>query len=91
MRPLYFSNSTYRFTRRNASDIDKFFNFFAQLNIAAAGNTLSLGSGSELQSYREVGPNLFRLEGGSDLIGGRDEPFRIETARGLGYRLIPEP
>lgn len=64
----------YRFTRRNASDIDKFFNFFAQLNIAAAGNTLSLGSGSERQLYREVGPNLFRLEGGSNLIGFRTNP-----------------
>ncbi|WP_172196775.1 serine hydrolase domain-containing protein [Saccharibacillus qingshengii] len=64
---------SYRFTRRNISDIDKFFNFFAQLNIAAAGNTLSLGSGSEQQRYREIAPDLFQLEGGADQIGFRTD------------------
>lgn len=60
---------SYQFTRRNISDIDKFFNFFAQLNVTIADNKLSLGSGSEQQLYREIGPNLFQLEGGTDQIG----------------------
>lgn len=60
---------SYQFTRRNLSDIDKFFNFFAQLNVTIADNKLSLGSGSEQQLYRAIGPNLFQLEGGTDQIG----------------------
>ncbi|WP_235441602.1 serine hydrolase [Paenibacillus sp. IHB B 3415] len=60
---------SYQFTRRNISDIDKFFNFFAQLNVTIADNKLSLGSGSEQQLYRAIGPNLFQLEGGTDQIG----------------------
>ncbi|GGF85786.1 FmtA-like protein [Paenibacillus albidus] len=59
---------SYQFTRRNISDIDKFFNFFAQLNVAIVDNKLSLGSGSEQQLYRETGPNLFQLEGGTEQI-----------------------
>lgn len=37
---------------------------------------------------RTVDVHISRLR---EKFGGRDEPFRIETARGLGYRLIPEP
>ncbi|WP_256706352.1 serine hydrolase domain-containing protein [Paenibacillus sp. FSL R7-0337] len=69
---------SYQFTRHNSSDIDKFFNFFAQLNVSIAGNKLSLGSGSEQQLYREISPNLFQLEGGTDQIGFRtDESGKV--------------
>lgn len=61
----------YQFTRRNISDIDKFFNFFAQLNVSVEDNKLSLGSGSEQQLYREVSPNMFQLEGGTEQIAFR--------------------
>ncbi|KTD83240.1 hypothetical protein UQ64_03595 [Paenibacillus etheri] len=61
----------YQFTRRNISDIDKFFNFFVQLNVSVEDNKLSLGSGSEQQLYREVGPNLFQLEGDTEQIAFR--------------------
>ncbi|WP_341347062.1 serine hydrolase [Paenibacillus sp. FSL H3-0469] len=60
---------SYQFTRRNISDIDKFFNFFAQLNVTAVDNKISLGSGSEQQLYRAIAPNLFQLEEGTDQIG----------------------
>ncbi|WP_245648129.1 serine hydrolase domain-containing protein [Paenibacillus borealis] len=62
---------TYQFTRRNFSDIDKFFNFFAQLKVAVVDNKLSLGSGSEQQLYREIAPDLFQHEGGTEQIGFR--------------------
>jgi CubicO group peptidase (beta-lactamase class C family) len=61
----------YQFIRRNISDIDKFFNFFVQLNVSIVNNKLSLGSGSEQQLYREIGPNLFQREGGTEQIGFR--------------------
>ncbi|WP_081951033.1 serine hydrolase domain-containing protein [Paenibacillus sp. FSL H7-0737] len=61
----------YQFTRRNISDIDKFFNFFAQLNVSVEDNKLSLGSGSEQQLYSEVSPNMFQLEGGTEQIAFR--------------------
>ncbi|WP_081393213.1 serine hydrolase domain-containing protein [Paenibacillus odorifer] len=61
----------YQFTRRNISDIDKFFNFFAQLNVSVEDNKLSLGSGSEQQLYNEVSPNMFQLEGGTEQIAFR--------------------
>lgn len=60
---------SYQFTRRNISDIDKFFNFFAQLNVTVVDNKISLGSGSEQQLYRAIAPNLFQLEEGTDQIG----------------------
>ncbi|WP_341187930.1 serine hydrolase domain-containing protein [Paenibacillus sp. FSL H7-0756] len=60
---------SYQFTRRNISDIDKFFNFFAQLNVTTVDNKISLGSGSEQQLYRAIAPNLFQLEEGTDQIG----------------------
>jgi CubicO group peptidase (beta-lactamase class C family) len=79
---------TYQFTRRNHSDIDKFFNFFAQLNVKVKDNKLSLGSGSEQQLYREIAPNLFQLEGGTEQIGFRTNESGKVTHMLLG--MAPE-
>ncbi|WHY20200.1 serine hydrolase domain-containing protein [Paenibacillus sp. G2S3] len=78
----------YQFTRRNISDIDKFFNFFAQLNVSVEDNKLSLGSGSEQQLYREVGPNLFQLEGGTEQIAFRTNDSGKVTHMILG--MVPD-
>lgn len=78
----------YQFTRRNISDIDKFFNFFAQLNVSVEDNKLSLGSGSEQQLYSEVGPNLFQLEGGTEQIAFRTNESGKVTHMILG--MIPD-
>ncbi|WP_440832294.1 serine hydrolase domain-containing protein [Paenibacillus sp. 22594] len=74
---------SYQFTRRNISDIDKFFNFFVQLNVTIVDNKLSLGSGSEQQLYREIGPNLFQHEGGTEQIG-----FRTNGAGKVTHMLL---
>jgi CubicO group peptidase (beta-lactamase class C family) len=79
---------SYQFTRRNISDIDKFFNFFAQLNVSVVDNKLSLGSGSEQQLYREIGLNLFQHEGGTEQIGFRTDDSGKVTHMLLG--LVPE-
>ncbi|MBY3622915.1 beta-lactamase family protein [Acinetobacter sp. CUI P1] len=78
----------YQFTRRNISDIDKFFNFFAQLNVSVEDNKLSLGSGSEQQLYREVGPNMFQLEGGTEQIAFRTNESGKVTHMILG--MVPD-
>jgi CubicO group peptidase (beta-lactamase class C family) len=79
---------SYQFTRRNISDIDKFFNFFAQLNVSVEDNKLSLGSGSEQQLYREVGPNMFQLEGGAEQIAFRTNESGKVTHMILG--MVPD-
>lgn len=79
---------SYQFTRRNISDIDKFFNFFAQLNVSVEDNKLSLGSGSEQQLYREVGPNMFQLEGGTEQIAFRTNESGKVTHMILG--MVPD-
>ncbi|WP_231578295.1 serine hydrolase domain-containing protein [Paenibacillus sp. FSL H7-0357] len=64
---------SYQFTRRNFSDIDKFFSFFSQINVTVSDNKLSLGSGSEQQLYVPVDTNLFQHEGGAEQIGFRTD------------------
>ncbi|WP_405175670.1 serine hydrolase domain-containing protein [Paenibacillus sp. FSL H8-0261] len=78
----------YQFTRRNISDIDKFFNFFAQLNVSVEDNKLSLGSGSEQQLYSEVSPNMFQLEGGTEQIAFRTNESGKVTHMILG--MVPD-
>jgi len=74
---------SYQFTRRNFSHIDKFFNFFMQINVSASDNKLSLGSGSEQELYVADGPNLFRQVGGSEQIG-----FRTNDSGKITYMLL---
>lgn len=74
---------SYQFTRRNFSDIDKFFNFFAQIHVAVIDNKLSLGSGSEQMLYEPVGPNLFQQVGGSEHIA-----FRTDGMGKVTYMLL---
>ncbi|MEJ9162986.1 serine hydrolase domain-containing protein [Paenibacillus graminis] len=64
---------SYQFTRRNHTKIDKFFSFLAQINITAAGNRLSVGSGAEQQLYAPIGPDLFQEVGGTRQMGFRTD------------------
>ncbi len=64
---------SYQFTRRNHTDIDKFFSFLSQINVTAEGNRLSIGSGAEQQVFAPIGPNLFQEVGGSHQIGFRTD------------------
>lgn len=75
---------SYQFTRRNFSDIDKFFSFFAQINVTVSDNKLSLGSGSEQQLYVPVDTNLFQHEGGTEQIGFRTDDSGKVTHMLLG-------
>lgn len=74
---------SYEFTRRNFSDIDKFFNFFAQINVAVTENKLSLGRGSEQRLYARVGTNLFQQVGGSEQIA-----FRTDDTGNVTHMLL---
>jgi len=68
----------YQFTRRNHTDIDKFYSFMSKISIEASEGRLLLGSGAEQQVYAPIGPDLFQQVGGSALIGFRtDESGKV--------------
>jgi hypothetical protein len=64
---------SYQFTRRNHTDIDKFFSFLSQISITASDNRLSIGSGAEQQVFAPIGPDLFQEVGGMHQIGFRTD------------------
>ncbi|MFE4709943.1 serine hydrolase domain-containing protein [Paenibacillus sp. NPDC056722] len=75
---------SYEFTRRNFSDIDKFFNFLVQFNVTISDNKLSLGSGSEQAFYAPIGENLFQHVGGTEQIAFRTDDSGKVTHMILG-------
>ncbi|MFF2908316.1 serine hydrolase [Paenibacillus sp. NPDC057934] len=75
---------SYEFTRRNFSDIDKFFNFFVKLNVTVSDNKLSLGSGSEQELYTPIGESLFQRVGGTEQIAFRTDDSGKVTHMILG-------
>ncbi|WP_379196291.1 serine hydrolase domain-containing protein [Paenibacillus sp. GCM10012306] len=75
---------SYEFTRRNFSDIDKFFNFLVQFNVSVSDNKLSLGSGSEQAIYAPIGENLFQQVGGTEQIAFRTDDSGMVTHMLLG-------
>ncbi|OXM17499.1 hypothetical protein CGZ75_05910 [Paenibacillus herberti] len=64
---------SYQFTRRNHSDIDKFFSFMVQINVKAVDNQLIIGSGAEQQVFVPIEPDLFQQVGGSGEIAFRSD------------------
>ncbi|WP_053372662.1 serine hydrolase domain-containing protein [Paenibacillus sp. FJAT-27812] len=69
---------SYQFTRRNHTDIDKFYSFMSQISITAAGEQLSIGSGAEQQLYVPIEPNIFQEVGGTQQIAFRtDESGKV--------------
>jgi len=64
---------SYQFTRRNHSDIDKFFNFLTKISITVSDNRLSIGSGTEQQVYAPIGTDLFQEVGGTNKMGFRTD------------------
>ncbi|GFZ98309.1 FmtA-like protein [Paenibacillus marchantiophytorum] len=64
---------SYQFTRRNHSDIDKFFSFLSQISIGVTDNRLSIGSGAEQQVFAPIGPNLFQDVESAHQIGFRTD------------------
>jgi CubicO group peptidase (beta-lactamase class C family) len=79
---------SYEFTRRNFSDIDKFFNFFLQFNVTVSDNKLSMGSGSEQEFYAPIGENLFQQVGGTEQIAFRTDDSGKVTHMILG--MVPD-
>lgn len=74
---------SYQFTRRNYTDIDKFFGFMSQISIAVTDNGLSIGSGSEQEVFAPVGPDLFQEVGGTHQIA-----FRTDAAGNVTYLFV---
>ncbi|WP_139991794.1 serine hydrolase [Paenibacillus paridis] len=64
---------SYQFTRRNHSDIDKFFSFMAQLSIGVEDNKLVIGSGAEQEVFVPIEPNLFQEVGGTGKLAFRTD------------------
>ncbi|MEC0090721.1 serine hydrolase [Paenibacillus macquariensis] len=64
---------SYQFTRRNHSDIDKFFNFLTKISVTVSENRLSIGSGTEQQVYAPIGTDLFQEVGGTNKMGFRTD------------------
>ncbi|WP_248565536.1 hypothetical protein [Paenibacillus sp. L3-i20] len=73
----------YQFTRRNHSDIDKFYSFMSQISIAVLDNRLTIGSGPEQLVYAPVETNLFQEVGGTSQIG-----FRTDTSGEVTHLLL---
>lgn len=76
---------SYQFTRRNHSDIDKFFNFLVKISITISDNRLSIGSGSDQQVYDPIGPDLFQQVGGTHQMG-----FRTDASGKVTYLFLDE-
>ncbi|WP_438351048.1 serine hydrolase domain-containing protein [Paenibacillus sp. FA6] len=74
---------SYQFTRRNHSDIDKFFNFLVKISITVSDNRLSIGSGADQQVYAPIGPDLFQEVGGTNQMG-----FRTDAAGKVTYLFL---
>jgi CubicO group peptidase (beta-lactamase class C family) len=69
---------SYQFTRRNHTDIDKFYSFMSKISIAASDNRLFIGSGAEQQVFEPIGPDVFQQVGGTERIGFRtDESGKV--------------
>lgn len=69
---------SYQFTRRNHTDIDKFYSFMSKISVAASGNRLFIGSGAEQQVFEPIGPDVFQQIGGEGRIGFRtDESGKV--------------
>ncbi|MEC0228249.1 serine hydrolase domain-containing protein [Paenibacillus alba] len=64
---------SYQFTRRNSTDIDKFFSFMSQMSVAVSDNRLSLGNGAEQQVFALIAPDLFQEVGGTHQIAFRTD------------------
>ncbi|BBH22446.1 FmtA-like protein [Paenibacillus baekrokdamisoli] len=62
---------SYKFTRRNYSDIDKFYGFMTEMNISISDNKLAIGQGEEQMLYVPIGQDLFQQVGGPHQIGFR--------------------
>ncbi|ASA23323.1 serine hydrolase domain-containing protein [Paenibacillus donghaensis] len=76
---------SYQFTRRNHSDIDKFFNFLVKINITISDNQLSVGSGADQQVYAPIGPDVFREVGGTNQMA-----FRTDASGKVTYLFLDE-
>ncbi|ULO09892.1 beta-lactamase family protein [Paenibacillus sp. 19GGS1-52] len=74
---------SYQFTRRNHSDVDKFFNFLVKLNITVSDNRLSIGSGADQQVYAPIGLDLFQEVGGTNKMG-----FRTDASGKVTYLFL---
>jgi hypothetical protein len=69
---------SYQFTRRNHTDIDRFYSFMSKISIAASDNRLFIGSGAEQQVFEPIGPDVFQQVGGTERIGFRtDESGKV--------------
>ncbi|OMF07417.1 hypothetical protein BK127_29300 [Paenibacillus sp. FSL H7-0331] len=79
---------SYQFTRRNHSEIDKFFSFLSQISVSVSDNRLSIGSGAEQQIYAPIEPNLFQEVGGTHQIGFRTDASGMVTH--LLLDILPE-
>jgi len=73
--PLEKYAGSYEFTRRNHSDIDKFYGLLSQLSVSVSGNRLSMGSGEDEVQLTPIAPDLFQEVGGTRQIA-----FRTNTA-----------
>ena len=82
---------SYRFTRRNNTDIDKFFNFMSQISITVSDNRLSIGSGDEQEVFAPIGPNLFQEVGGTHQIAFRTDASGKVTYLFIDFFTAPMP
>ncbi|WP_068533615.1 serine hydrolase domain-containing protein [Paenibacillus glacialis] len=76
---------SYQFTRRNHTDIDKFFSFLSQISITVSNNQLSIGSGAEQRVYAPIGRDLFQEVGGTHQMG-----FRTDASGKVTYLFLDE-
>lgn len=79
---------TYAFTRRNHTDIDKFYGLLTQLSVSVSGNRLSLGAGDDEMLFAPIGPGLFQEIGGTRQIAFRTNRAGAVTHMFFDFAII---
>ncbi|MBP1991091.1 serine hydrolase domain-containing protein [Paenibacillus eucommiae] len=79
---------SYKFTRRNFSDIDKFFSFMVEMKVTISDDQLSIGEGEERMLFALIEPNLFQQVGGPHQLGFRTNASGEITQ--MGFDFMPD-
>lgn len=90
MTPDELTNFTgsYKFSRRNYSDIDKFFSLLTEMTVNKVGDKLAIGQGSEQELFGKIDDNLFQQVDGQHMLSFKTNDSGKATALLLSF--IPD-
>lgn len=71
---------SYKFSRRNYSDIDKFFSLLTEMTVKEVDGQLAIGQGAEQELFGKIGENLFQQVGGQQTLAFKTDKTGKGTA-----------